>query len=338
MAAILLQFLLSALAIVVAGAFIAKYADKIAELTGWGKMFVGGLLLAGATSLPELMVDLKAVELNLPDLAVGDLLGSSLFNLLILAVLDFSFPSAFKRTAFAPQNIHHSLAAVLSMLLTAMAGIGIASRIDLSILGASIFCWGVALAYLFGLRLIFVESNNDHSLQRNSIALRLLLKQRSFIGAIAGYVVAASTILLAAPFLVDSADELATISGLGHTFIGTTLVALATSLPELISTLTAFRIGSPDLALGNIFGSNAFNMVLFLPLDFFYPNVLFSSVQSYHSVTAFCIVSVMCVAVMGQLYRKKNRSRFTEPSSEIIAVHILLFIYLLYYMKSYSPN
>jgi len=329
---ILFQFLGSALVIIFAGSFLTKFADKIAETTGWGRMFVGGLLLAGATSLPELMVDLKAVQLNLPDLAVGDLLGSSLFNLLILAVLDFSFPSAFRRTAFSPLNLHHSLSAVLSILLTAIVGIGISSKLDASFLGVSIFAWAIALVYFFGLRLIFIEGNNDYQSEKNTISLRLILKQRSFIGAIAGYIAAASTILLVAPFLVNSADGLAKISGLGHTFIGTTLVALATSLPELVSTLAAFRIGKPDLALGNIFGSNAFNMLLFFPLDFFYPKALFNSVRSTHSITAFCIVGAMSVAVMGQLYRKKERSRFTEPSSEIVVFIIILFLYLLYHV------
>ncbi|MFA6236096.1 MAG: hypothetical protein WC635_02115 [Bacteriovorax sp.] len=332
MTSILFQFLGSALVIIFAGSFLTRFADKIAETTGWGRMFVGGLLLAGATSLPELMVDLKAVQLNLPDLAVGDLLGSSLFNLLILAVLDFSYPSAFRRTSFSPQNLHHSLAAVLSIFLTTIVGIGISSKVDAAFLGVSIFSWGILGAYFFGLRLIFIEGNNDYQPDKSTTSLKLLLKQRSFIGAIAGYIAAASTILLVAPFLVNSADGLAKISGLGHTFIGTTLVALATSLPELVSTLAAFRIGKPDLALGNIFGSNAFNMILFVPLDFLYPKVLFSSVQSFHSVTAFCIVGAMSVAVMGQIYRKKERSRFTEPSSEVVVILILLFLYLLYHV------
>lgn len=72
---------------------------------------------------------------------------------------------------------------------------------------------------------------------------------------------------------------------------GTILVALATSLPELVSTLAAFRMGAPDLALGNIFGSNAFNMILFMPLDIMYPKVLFSSVRSIHAVTAMSVVA-----------------------------------------------
>ena len=335
MTSILFQFLGSALVIIFAGSFLTKFADKIAEVTGLGRMLVGGLLLAGATSLPELMVDLKAIQADLPDLAVGDLLGSSLFNLLILAVLDFSFPSAFRRTAFSSLNLHHSLSAVLSILLTAIVGIGISSKLESSLLGVSIFSWAIVLVYFFGLRLIFIESENDKPGSKDtgrSINLRMLLKQRSFIEAIAGYIAAASTILLIAPFLVNSADGLSKISGLGHTFVGTTLVALTTSLPELVSTIAAFRIGKPDLALGNIFGSNAFNMLLFFPLDFFYPKALFNSVRSTHSITAFCIVGAMSVAVMGQLYRKKERSRFTEPSSEIVVFIIILFLYLLYHV------
>ena len=102
---------------------------------------------------------------------------------------------------------------------------------------------------------------------------------------------------------------------------------------ELVSTLAAFRMGAPDLALGNIFGSNAFNMILFVPLDFMYPKALFSSVRSIHAVTALSVVAATGVAVMGQLYRKKERSRYTEPSSETVVVVIVLFLILLYWLR-----
>ncbi len=331
MAASLMQFLASALVIVIAGYVLTKFADKIADATGWGRMFVGSLLLAGATSLPELMVDLKAIELDLPDLAVGDLLGSSLFNLLILALLDFGFPSAFRGTAFSPKFLHHSLAAVLTIILTAIVGLGIASRLETAVLGVSVFTWAVALVYLYGLRLIFLERSEDPKAEEeHAPASGLKANARPIIIAFSGYLISAGVILVAAPYLVQAADELAKQSGLGHTFIGTTLVALATSLPELVSTLVAFRMGSPDLALGNIFGSNAFNMILFVPLDFMYPQVLFSSVKSIHAVTALSVVVATSIAVMGQLYRKKERSRFAEPSSEVVVIVIVLFLFLLY--------
>lgn len=321
MAMVFLQFFVSALVIVLAGSMLAKFADKIADITGWGRLFVGGFLLAAGTSLPELMVDINAIRLDLPDLAVGDLLGSSLYNLLILAVLDFAYPSAFRRTAFSHQNIHHSLSATLGILLTALVGVGIATGLNLS--------WIIIGTYLFGMRLIFLENSSEGMAGRDSQKTSVF-GQAPFRNAVLGYLISAGVIVISAPFLVDSADQLARASGLGHTFIGTALVALATSLPELVSTFVAFRMGSPDLAIGNIFGSNAFNMVLFVPLDFLYPKVLFNSVKSIHLVTAFSVVCVMSIALMGQLYRRKARSRFTEPSSEIIVIVIFLFLYLLY--------
>jgi len=85
-----LEFLALAAVIAPAGTFLAKSADQIAEITRLGRLLVGSVLLAAATSLPELTVDISAVRQGMPDLAVGDLFGSSLMNLLILAVLDLA--------------------------------------------------------------------------------------------------------------------------------------------------------------------------------------------------------------------------------------------------------
>jgi Ca2+/Na+ antiporter len=123
-------------------------------------------------------------------------------------------------------------------------------------------------------------------------------------------------------------------TGIGHTFKGTTLVAFTTSLPELIATLTAFHIGARDMALGNVFGSNAFNMVLFVPLDFLFSGSLFSVVKGIHAVTAFSVVTATGIAVIGQTYRKKERSLFAEPSSESVVVVIFLHLILLFFYIS----
>jgi len=335
---ILLKFAFSALVIVIAGTFLTKYADKIADLTGWGKLFVGSLILAGATSLPELSVNIKSVRLGLPDLAVGDLLGSSLINILILAVLDFAYPSTFRRTVFSPQNIHHSLSAVLSMMLTSLVGLGIATRIDLSFYHVSLITWSIVIVYFYGVRLLFIERVAPEEIAVSEPPQRkFVFKKKELSVAFFGLITSALVILFSSPYLVDASDELARLSGLGHTFIGTTLVAFATSLPELVATLAAFRMGSPDLAIGNIFGSNAFNMLTFAPLDFLYPKVLFHEVQSSHLVTVFGVLLTTGIAVMGQLYRKKERSRFTEPSSETVVVVILVVLYLLFIVNGESP-
>ena len=329
---ILFQFGVSALAIVIAGFHLSKYANTISELTGWGKLLVGSLLLAGATSLPELAVDIKAVRQGLPDLAVGDLLGSSLFNLLILAILDFAYPSQFRRTAFSPKNLHHSISAVMTILLTALVGLWISSQVEVNVLGLSAFAWLIIFVYLYGLRL---NAGSNHSAQPEPPPQELApaQKRKLLFLCFLGFSAASLVIIFASPWFVEAADLMAQRSGLGHTFLGSTLVALSTSLPELIATLSAFRIGSPDLALGNIFGSNAFNMLLFVPLEIVYPGELLLEIKQIHLVSVFGIIFAMSVAVLGQIYRKKERSRFTEPSSEVVTGVILSVLCLLYYLS-----
>jgi cation:H+ antiporter len=151
--------------------------------------------------------------------------------------------------------------------------------------------------------------------------------------ALGGYAACALVILAAAPRLAASADAVAELSGLGQTFIGTTLLALSTSLPELVTTVAALRAGASDLALGNIFGSNTFNMAMLLPLDAAHPGSILAEVQPVHAVTAFCVCAVTSLAVAGQLYRRKERARFIEPGAELMAASIIAFLYLLYRLK-----
>ena len=115
--------MLAATVVVFAGNALTRCADAIAELTKLGRLLVGSIFLAAATSLPELTVDISAVRMGLPDLAVGDLLGSSLFNLLILAVADLMNSS--RGRMLSRESAAHALSAVMSIALTAMAAIAI---------------------------------------------------------------------------------------------------------------------------------------------------------------------------------------------------------------------
>lgn len=113
-----LLFLASAAVIVAAGTVLSRQADAIAERTGIGRVWVGSILLAGATSLPELATDVFAVRLDAADLAAGDLFGSSMANMLILAVIELIAP---RRKVFRTVTLDHALAACLALVLTATA-------------------------------------------------------------------------------------------------------------------------------------------------------------------------------------------------------------------------
>lgn len=328
---LVMQFLLSAAVIVVGGYYLTKFADRIADETELGRVLVGSILLAGATSLPELFVDLNAISIGQPDLAVGDLLGSSLLNLLILSSLDIFFRPAVR--AISKNFFHHSLTAVLSIILTALVGIGVAFRLETSIFSVSVFAWSILALYIFGFRVIVSEQEHKPSSEEHKPFWQYDSKRKSVFLLILGYLGAALAIFMASPYLVHAADHMARLSGLGPTFIGTTLVALSTSLPELVATYFAFRLSAPDLAVGNVFGSNIFNMILLVPLDAAYPGDLFASVTNIHLLTALSVIVVTSVAVMALLYRGRVGRRFTAPSSEIVAFMVLLCLYLIYRMR-----
>jgi cation:H+ antiporter len=146
---------------------------------------------------------------------------------------------------------------------------------------------------------------------------------------------AAVTILITGPYLAKTSGQIADLSGLGRTFVGTTFVALSTSLPELVASLAALRIGAFDLCVGNIFGSNAFNMLLFWPLDLVYPGSLLGDVSQIHLISAFFTVVATSVVLMGQLYHVEKRRRFVEPDSYFVVL-LIVFGFVLIYL--YGPD
>lgn len=333
----LVQFAVCAAVIIVAGTFLTRCADALADLTGLGRLLVGSILLAATTSLPEMTVDISAVRMGLPDMAVGDLMGSSLFNLLILAVIDMLHHSSGRLLSRA--SAAHALSAIVSIALTALAvaGILLGQRgMSWTLLGIDLTSLAILLVYILGVRLLFYDQRvaaGSHPAGPQDVLMPP--GKRTTLGrASAGFAVAAVAVLLAGPYMAEAAGKLADLSGLGGTFVGTTLVAFSTSLPELVASLTAVRMGAFDLAAGNVFGSNAFNMVLLIPLDAVYQQgSLMSAVSPNHALTGLATIIVTCVAVAGQLYSVERRLKLIEPDALLMILLITGAIFLLYLIR-----
>lgn len=327
---VLLQFALSATAIIIAGTWLVRFSDQIADATKLGRLFVGSIFLAGATSLPELFVDISAIRKNMPDLALGDLLGSSIFNLLILAIADLMHRGT--SSIFSRASAKHAFAGTMSIAVTAIVGVAITLESHLGSFQIGDIGLGtisIAIAFIFGIRLIFY---NDKVVEEKIQKTPESNERTSLSKAVAGYFGSALGILIAAPYLADAAADIANFTGLGKSFIGTTLVAFSTSLPELVATVTAVRRGAFDLALGNIFGSNTFNMLLLTPLDALYQGSLLAQVSPVHLVTCFSTILITSVAIMGQLYQVEKRKKFIEPDAFTIIFLALVSITILYFI------
>jgi cation:H+ antiporter len=136
---------------------------------------------------------------------------------------------------------------------------------------------------------------------------------------------AALVLLLVAPLFARSAAGVAAATGLGATFMGTWLVGFSTSLPELVTSIAAVRLRAYDLAVGNLFGSNAFNMAVFPFLDLLNPTgPVLHVINPAHVISALVAMVLMGIALAALVYRGKGRLSLIEPSSALIVLGYVL--------------
>lgn len=328
---------LSGAAIVLAGTRLSRYGDQIAALTGIGRLWIGVVFMAAATSLPEVFTTVSACLIDAPDLAAGDLFGAVLANMFTLGLIDLVYRD---KRVWEQATFEHTLVAALAMLLTGMAAFLLLFRNGT---GSSVIQGGSALLfliYVFGMRVVFRQED----VKRRQRAQQLLaqaaaeddqgqvsVRRDGLRRAAIGFLAATMILVLAAPLLAKSAKEIADQSGVSTTFLGTSLVAVVTTLPELVTSLAAVRLGAFDLAVGNLFGSNAFNMAAFLFADLAYhEGPLFGAIASTHALTALWGIVLMNIGLMGIVYRVEKRYWLIEPDSLVMILGYLLGLLLLF--------
>jgi cation:H+ antiporter len=330
--ALVAAFLASAVAVVLAGTTLARQGDVIAAHTRLGALWVGSVFLAVATSLPELATDIAAVRLGEPDLAAGDLFGSSMANMLILALINL-LPRG--EPLFRKVTLDHALYAALAIIMSCLAAIFILFRSPVSLLGIGPGSLALLVTYLIGSRAIFMHGVLAHE-ARTTVEMGAPVgppdeHSQSLRGAAWRFAAASVVILVAAPVFAHSAAGLAESTGLGTTFFGTWLVGFATSLPELVTSLAAVRLRAYDLAVGNLFGSNALNMAMFVPLDIAHTSgPVLATVETLHVVSALVGIVLMATALAALVYRAKGRARMVEPSSAVMVLAYVAGLALLY--------
>jgi cation:H+ antiporter len=297
-----LEFLATALVIVFAGVRLARYGDVLGEKTGLGRSWVGVVLLAATTSLPELFTGFGATALaSLPDIAVGDVLGSCMFNLLILSFMDAIQPEPL--SARAHQG--HALSVGFGLVLVGIAGLGLVSGARLPALGwIGLSTPALIALYLVSMRVIFAHEKHRLARETREVAEELQYREIPLRVAALHYTTAAVLVVAAALWLPRLGAELARQSGLGEAFVGSLFVAITTSLPEIVVSLSAVRIGAIDLGIGNVLGSNLFNLMI-LGLDdiLFRQGPLLAAVDASHSVAVLAVVTMNGLFLTGLTYR-----------------------------------
>ncbi len=323
------QFLICTIVIVFSGSRLSHYGDVIAEKTGMGRTWIGVILMASTTSLPELFTGISSVAIfNSPNIAVGDVLGSCMFNLLILAMLDVGLKVAPISTLAHQGQI---LTASFGVLLLGLTTISLLAGRTIPTLGwIGLYSLVIPLVYLAAMRIVFIYEKRRIAEFLTEIKEEARYERISKAAAYLRFTFYAAMIVIAATYLPYVADQLATITGLGRTFVGSIFVALSTSLPEIVVCKAALQMGAVDLAVGNVLGSNLFNLVI-LAIDdmFFLKGPLLSFVSSTHAVTACAAMTMTAITMIALMYRSKKRILFFSwDSLGVFLVYALTVVIL----------
>lgn len=301
-------FLVAAASIAFCGTKLTKVADRLADKTGWGEAVVGAVILGGSTSLPGIITSVSTAYQGYAELAVSNAVGGIAAQTAFLAIADIVYRKA---------NLEHAAASIANLLqgtlLITLLAIPIVAYAgpDVSWLGIHPATVLLVAGYVFGLRLVaqsrtqqmWSPKQTERTVldevedQIPNIRLRTLVIQfagLAGITAIAGYAIAQSGVAIA------------TQTGLSQSLVGTLFTAVATSVPELVTTVAAVRTGALALAVGGIIGGNCFDLLFVACSDIAYRSgSIYSTITEQQIFIMGLTILMTGVLLLGLLRREK---------------------------------
>lgn len=303
--------------------FFVDGASNVAKRLKVPTLIIGLTIVAMGTSLPETAVSISASIAGSNSLAISNVSGSNLFNLLVVVGLCAIMQTVEVDKDTIKRDIPYSILAAVLLIIFGMVGTEghVLGRIDGFILLA-FFAFFLFLMIKSALK----ARNNEHvapgSEEEEVVTQSVLMSCVSIIGG-------AAAIAIGGDWVVDSASTLAMAFGMSETLVGLTIVAVGTSLPELVTSVVAAKKGEVDMALGNAIGSNVFNILMVLgvaaiisPIDFIMNNAV--------DILAVVVATVACWLVVA---KKKQMNR----TMGIIMV-VSYFAYMVYVVMRDMPQ
>ena len=319
-------FGLSALAVVIAGYKLGQYGDEIAEATGVERAWIGMLLLATVTSLPELATTVTAGAIVAPQIALGNVFGSNLFNMALLFVMEAVSFWVLRQRDIPPllANVGYGQLryASVAISLTALAVVGIGLGGGGEFWGMGPVSWAILVIYPLGVWALYRP--------RDPGANRQAPRPREALIPLLKFAAAAAVVIVAGMYLARTGKGIALRTRLTGTFMGAIFIAASTSLPELMSCIGALRIRSFDLLVGNLFGSNMFNIFTIPFADLAYRGSLLPAGSREQMVVAALSVVLMSIAAFGIERRSRRRLLGIGPEAWGILLVYFVAVYVLF--------
>ena len=319
----LILFFGTSVLVVSAARFLVTSADVIAIKTGWGHVWVGALLLAGATSLPELVSTSTAALLGNAGMAGGNVFGSNMLNMTILTLALGLLGGGLVLQKILPQQ---QRVAFFATLLTIVAVAFVALKLDVKWWIVSPAALIILAIYIAGSWRLFTESTDTEEEDKATT-------QRSLRWGWTVFALSSAVIFVATYFLTRGASDIADITGIGGSFIGVLALAFVTSLPEVSTSIAALRQNAPDLAVSNLFGSNSFNILVLAVADLFYDGgSLFGGMDNGALIAGLFAILIMSLSIWMLLVKRPVRIlSFTGPSMALITTLYGAGLFLVFY-------
>ncbi|MBD5521154.1 MAG: calcium/sodium antiporter [Lachnospiraceae bacterium] len=312
------QVLLQLFLLVVGFVMLVKGADlfvdgasKVAERFGIPQLVIGLTIVAMGTSLPEAAVSTSAALKGSAEITIGNVLGSNIMNILLI----LGITSVISPLAVQMSTIKYEIPMVIgASVLLAFLGLydGTVARLDGIILLAGMVCYLLYLLKMTKNEQQAAEDEAEENEKKDSIALLVL------------FIVAGGLMIVwGSDITVDAASILASMFGMDERIIGLTIVAFGTSLPELVTSATAAIKGKADIAVGNIVGSNLFNILFVVGIAGTITPVIYES--------KFIVDTIVCIATAILLWLCVIRTKKLKRHGGVILLicYAAYFVYLI---------
>ena len=335
----LVLFVAAASGVWVAGTSLAGYADEIADRRKLGKAFVGLVFLATVTELPEIATTFTASISGNAPLVLNNMFGGIAMQTAVLAVTDGLLIRG-ALTSYPRKPTHALEAAFLVFMLALLLGLCIVGDRSIG------FDVGIGTVILLGAYVLTVRFLRTYDKRRDWTPAEIrrdTFRKRRAVRKYADLtmrtlavrsVVASLAILVCGVTLVRTSESLALQTGLGSSFIGVTVLAAATSLPELSTTIAAARLGAFSMAISNIFGSNLIMLALLLPADILYrEGPILNAAGQPEFLALIAGILVTAVYIVGLLTRQKPKVFGMGADSALVLALYIGSIVILYFNR-----
>lgn len=300
-------------------------ASNISKKLGIPSVIVGLTIVSLGTSAPELAVSIISSIKGSNELAVGNVLGSNLFNtLMVLGVTTIIMPLTIKKSEVKRDFAINMIVTILFLILTFTKILG--GKDNYISRGDGIILLIGCISYIFYL-ILSVKTGKVESIELQEELAVESTAEINIIKSIANLIIGALGIVIGGQCVVNSATTIATSLGMSEKLVGLTIVAMGTSLPELVTSVVAALKGEEDIALGNILGSNIFNILLIIGVSSAISPIAVSSNLIFDFV--FLIIVTLIIGIM-IFTSKSEEKRFGRKEGVIlVSFYVIYMIYII---------